>query len=238
MHTNLINNKKYIGQTINTCNKRWANGKGYISCPKFYNAILKYGWENFSHIILECGLESEQLDNREKYWIQYYNTIGDNGYNVDKGGSKHHFSEEHKQKIKQGIVASKGRKVICLNNHKIYSTIAEAQKDTGANHIYDCCCHKLQTSGSDKKGYGLVWRFIEDYSENEKIQLKLQSKYKYKVICKNTGIIYNSISEASRLTNVDNSSISRCCNHKRKSAGKTLNGEPIIWEFYEEDDNG
>ena len=62
MHTNLINNKKYIGQTINTCNKRWANGKGYISCPKFYNAILKYGWENFSHIILECGLESEQLD--------------------------------------------------------------------------------------------------------------------------------------------------------------------------------
>lgn len=52
IHINKINKKVYIGQTCQNLKKRWDNGKGYDSCPRFYNAILKYGWDNFEHIIV------------------------------------------------------------------------------------------------------------------------------------------------------------------------------------------
>ena len=44
--------KYYIGITSQAVNKRWKNGKGYKSSPYFYNAIQKYGWNNFEHNIL------------------------------------------------------------------------------------------------------------------------------------------------------------------------------------------
>lgn len=39
--------KKYIGQTKQKVEKRWNRGKGYKTSSKFYNAINKYGWDNF-----------------------------------------------------------------------------------------------------------------------------------------------------------------------------------------------
>ena len=50
-HTLLIGPHKgwsYIGQTCKKgVNERWRNGNGYIRNAFFYNAIKKYGWENF-----------------------------------------------------------------------------------------------------------------------------------------------------------------------------------------------
>ena len=51
IHRNKINNKAYIGQTCNDPKKRWENGNGYKKQPHFYNAIQKYGWDGFEHII-------------------------------------------------------------------------------------------------------------------------------------------------------------------------------------------
>lgn len=89
IHTNLINNKVYIGQTSHgeNPNLRWGtNGNGYKDQPEFYQDIQKYGWNNFTHNILENGLTSIEADIKEKKYITIYNSTNpDKGYNKSIG---------------------------------------------------------------------------------------------------------------------------------------------------------
>ena len=86
-HTNKINNKKYIGMT-NDLKRRWRReGSEYKSATRFYEAILKYGWLNFDHDILESDLDENTARERERFYIALYETNNpDKGYNTDKGG--------------------------------------------------------------------------------------------------------------------------------------------------------
>lgn len=85
------NNKSYIGQTIKTIKERAGkDGYRYKSCPMFYNAIQKYGWDNFKcEILLSVDLPDDELRNylneKEKYYIKLYDTQA-NGYNTSPGG--------------------------------------------------------------------------------------------------------------------------------------------------------
>lgn len=90
---NLVNGKIYIGQSTNI-EKRWTahrtrpfnqNSNQYDS--PLYRSIRKYGLENFSFVVLE-ETSIEDLDNREKYWIEYYESNNKkNGYNLTDGGN-------------------------------------------------------------------------------------------------------------------------------------------------------
>ena len=92
--TNIINNKKYIGQT-NDIKRRFLEHKnlGYSEEEKtklLYRAFNKYGIENFTFDIIEGPIDN--YNEREKYWIAYYNTyIGNEnclGYNLTEGGDE------------------------------------------------------------------------------------------------------------------------------------------------------
>ena len=86
VHVNKINEKKYVGITSRTLEERCKKeGYGYKKQPKFYNAIKKYGWENFEHIILETNLSWEEANNKEKEYIKKYDSYK-NGYNCSYGG--------------------------------------------------------------------------------------------------------------------------------------------------------
>ena len=91
--TNLINGKLYIGKTSNSIKERWREHRNSINTANswdrsIYQAIRKYGKENFSwEIIEECS--KEELDNKEIYWISYYNSYK-NGYNQTTGGECTH----------------------------------------------------------------------------------------------------------------------------------------------------
>lgn len=88
-HTNKINGKCYIGQTCRNLSKRFGkNGYNYApySQVKFYNAIQKYGWDNFDHEILESDIPTlEEAYEKEKYYIKLYDSFK-NGYNATSGG--------------------------------------------------------------------------------------------------------------------------------------------------------
>lgn len=79
--TNLINGKIYIGQN-RTCVPSYLGSGKLIT-----EAILKYGRENFEKTILEECQTIEQINERERYWISYYNSTDRKiGYNISPGG--------------------------------------------------------------------------------------------------------------------------------------------------------
>lgn len=87
--TNRVNNKVYIGQTHFTIEHRWKQHiRNYnIEHRKqpLYMAFDKYGLDNFYIEPIE-EVDSEQLNEREIYWIAYYNSFKE-GYNANIGGT-------------------------------------------------------------------------------------------------------------------------------------------------------
>lgn len=104
------NGKCYIGITKRTMEQRAGNGHGYVGNHAFYNAIKKYGWDSFSHEILESGLTESEAGEREVYYIKKYHSLStQNGYNIETGGRVNfHLSEETRRKISE---ARRGKKM-------------------------------------------------------------------------------------------------------------------------------
>lgn len=81
-------NKKYVGKTIESLKIRAGkDGKGYRNCTALMRAFEKYGYENFTVEILE-EVPYEDLNDKEKYYIQLYKTQNPQyGYNIKPGGA-------------------------------------------------------------------------------------------------------------------------------------------------------
>ena len=87
--TNTINGKYYIGQTIQNVKERFyqhcaTKCSKAVSNMAIHRAIKKYGKSNFTVEVIE-EIDSANLNDRERYWIKYYNSYN-NGYNSTKGG--------------------------------------------------------------------------------------------------------------------------------------------------------
>jgi group I intron endonuclease len=104
--TNIITGECYIGFDSN-----WPRRKKYHkrfskkqNNYKFYNAIRKYGWDNFEwEVIYQSKDDRHTLNTMENFFIIEYNSFN-NGYNSTLGGDgtigyKH--TEETKQKMKK-----------------------------------------------------------------------------------------------------------------------------------------
>lgn len=114
VHQNKTDGKRYIGITNNP-GRRWCNkGKYYQGCPHFFNAIQRYGWDSFTHEIIESGLTLDEANEREQFYIAKYRTTDKRyGYNATIGGNRaptmlgKNHSEETKRKIGE---SQRGRK--------------------------------------------------------------------------------------------------------------------------------
>ena len=112
--TNLINNKIYIGITNQGAGVRFQKHLSdalHGSPFPIHNALRKYGRQNFSLEIIEFCKNSEELKEREKYWISFYNANDRSiGYNMTEGGDGtfgRTLSEETKEKIRQKAIGRK-----------------------------------------------------------------------------------------------------------------------------------
>ncbi len=83
--TNKINNKSYIGITINF-DRRIKQHQNMNSDSLIHKAILKYGKDNFTYEILKEDLSIEDAEEMEIRLIKEENTLSPNGYNLAKGG--------------------------------------------------------------------------------------------------------------------------------------------------------
>lgn len=102
------NGKVYIGQAKNL-KKRLGQYSRY-DCKrqtKLYNSLIKYEWKNFLSEVIEITIETNS-DRREKFWIEYYNSV-EKGLNCQYGGNKtKHLSKETRQKMSN---LKKGKKI-------------------------------------------------------------------------------------------------------------------------------
>ena len=90
--TNKINGKVYIGQSVDI-GRRWRQHMTAEDDIYFHKAIQKYGVENFEwEVIEQC--KKKDLDERESYWIEYYDSFN-KGYNCTKGGGGVGIGEDH-----------------------------------------------------------------------------------------------------------------------------------------------
>lgn len=202
VHVNKINGKLYIGQTCQESKMRWMYGYGYKGCTYFENAIAKYGWNNFKHIILLENLSQDQANIIEEYLIKKYKTnCREYGYNIRLGGLNSKLPEETKQKIRKN--ASK----FWLGKHRSSSfrkNMSLAQ--IGKRYSYEIN-KKKGKSGSENYFYGKT--LGDSINAKPVVQMKDGEIIKYFTCAK----------EAYILTNIDSSCITKCCKHKRKSAG-------------------
>lgn len=96
------NGKVYIGITCRNPLYRWNHGNGYKSNSHFWNAIIKYGWDNIKHEILYDGLSKEEACEIEMQLIRTCRSYDrEYGYNNSLGGEHGLHSEQSKAKIKE-----------------------------------------------------------------------------------------------------------------------------------------
>lgn len=120
------NGKSYIGQS-NDIERRFKEHqtKGKESRIPLDIAIQKYGKDAFTYeIIQQCSLD--ELNERESYWIQYYNTVK-NGYNCSVGGNQQSIGENNGRSklIEQDIIKIR----TAYANHKKQRDVYEEYKD-------------------------------------------------------------------------------------------------------------
>jgi group I intron endonuclease len=100
---NKTNGKIYIGQTIQSINIRF---KGHIKSSKknnnksiLYKAMRKYDIQSFEISVVDTADTKEVLNKKEIYWIEYYDCMNPNGYNLTRGGTGGDLSKFHTYRL-------------------------------------------------------------------------------------------------------------------------------------------
>ena len=255
--TNLINGKIYIGQTVVTEPQRWqahiwnAYNNPTNDCLYLCNAIKKYGRQNFKREILEEIDDLEELNNKEIFYIQKFNSTNPEiGYNICIGGkgSVKYSSEEILELYKNthsiiqvAKILGASKDTISKRLHGIgietynktinqYSlsgeTIATFSSFSQAKEITKLPLPHIVPKHNFSCGYFWVYeiddRSIEEIIEKYKKNNHLAKKIQQYDLCCNFIKEFNSAAEAARELNINVSSIKSALNCKQYSAGSYL----------------
>lgn len=217
---NKMNNKVYIGQAFDLKKryiKHCKNMNDISHKEDFYQALRKFGWNNFSYEIIEEYFDKpnrEYLNEREIYWISYYNSYYD-GYNMTPGGSNGAYVELCKP-IEQYDLEG--------NFIAEYESAHAADRATKLGFSSICAVAR-----GDRRHVGYFqWKYKEDDKKIKNIKNDIiimdrpvgQYDLNYNLIKD-----FSSLKEASEITNISKSLICNCCKDKIKTAGG------YIWRY-------
>lgn len=118
LHVNKLNGKKYFGQTCQNPTTRWGRGSTYKNSKHLYRAIMRYGWTNFHHFIIDDKLTKEEADTLEIKLIQAYDTIR-TGYNICQGGVGAMMCRKHSVETKKKLREYRKTQVFSKESQKI-----------------------------------------------------------------------------------------------------------------------
>lgn len=199
-----VNGKRYVGQTVQKFEARQAHHKwkteNNIENTHFYNAIRKYGWDNFTWAVIVEGVDNmDSLNELEKYWIAELNTYN-NGYNSTTGGDNYKRSEETKRKMSKAMTGK-----ILSEEHKQKLREAHQGKKLSEEHK-----QKLRKASTGR-------------THSEEARKRIRKANEIPIISMDLGTecveVFNSAKEAGRITGIERRNICACCRGKRKTAG-------------------
>jgi len=190
--TNLVNGKKYVGEhSTNNLNDGYL-GSGQ---PYFKRALVEYGKENFEKEILELFDTKEDAFDAQSRYIEKYNTLVPNGYNISptgghnvkkcwseeskkkcsetKKGKKH--SEETKKKIGDALrgrkiseeTKEKRRRKPMSKETKKKISIARSNKPLSEKHKENIGISITRYWGSKERKHRFIWTFNEAERKNK-----------------------------------------------------------------------
>ena len=175
--TNLVNGKKYIGQSIDIQARfirHKTNGKAlkkYVKDSHLYRAMRKYGVNNFSFEILEECPEGK-LNEREIYYIDLYKTYdSDYGYNETLGGGG--YSKYNKKEIASlwddGLTISEiSRSMGCGRN-----TVKTALRALGINYEKEALERWVMKKSRGITQYSMCMEKIKEWPSAKEIERTL-----------------------------------------------------------------
>lgn len=168
--TNNKNNFVYIGQTVKQDPKeRWQQHIGDAkngSNLAIHKAIRKIGVKNFSFEIIEKCFSGE-LDERERYWINYYDSFN-NGYNSTIGGQDYLIGKDAIPVVYYDEITG----IICGEASSYADAIKKLKLPHGASSSISQCINKERYSA-----YGYVWKrkISDDYPKKiEPLRITLE----------------------------------------------------------------
>lgn len=205
---NKTDNKIYVGQTMRDVEERWKDHlKKRSNCRYLSSAIKKYGVDNFEFKLV-CITFDNQLNDMEIKYIEKYNCLVPNGYNLRIGGNNGKHHAETKQKITESLK-------LRYKNGLIHS-----KPQLGKPHD-EITKTKIGQSNKGKR------------RSQETINKMIISRRIYKIIqfdiLGNRLNSFDSCKAAGEYIGTTKSNINHCCNGTRKTAkGYVWKYEPII----------
>lgn len=208
-HVNKVNGKQYIGITKLSPEMRWGvEGINYRNkCPHFWNAIQKYGWDNFEHIVVVSGLTKQEACEMEISMIKELRTQDKRfGYNILEGGTAPSIPDEVRAKMSKSMAGNKnGLGHPCSAEKK--KKISDAQKGRRLTEEHK---RKLSVAKSGKSHPPL----------SEEVRKKISDSHdKVPVYCAETDLVYPSVHECARQLGLWTTLISKCCSGRLRSTG-------------------
>jgi len=202
---NKIDNKIYVGQTIGDLERRWKTHLNTGSnCRYLKSAINKYGVDNFEFKLV-CITFDNQLDDMEIKYIEQYNCLVPDGYNLRLGGNSGRHNAETKQKISETLKKRYDNDIIRLNNTRIGKPLSEITKKKLSE------AHKGKQKSQESINKSIISR-----RKNKVIQLDIDG---------NRLNSFDSCKEAGEYIGTTTSNICMCCN------GKTKTAKGYFWKY-------